>query len=216
MAVGMAAALAPSTGAAGSPDGAASARATAGEVKTSTGCRPGGYTPRYRVTTATQAPAVTHLSTYGIAPGGSRTITRTSDFTLQLQATATYDGSFTLGLAGISKVLAKAEATIHAQLAVAGSLTTRRNVSVTDVIQNPTSTNKIFVFYRGYTKVRGAFRYYYCKTYYLPGQNYGPSFVTYRTGKWRSYRVQGSGAIRCGAGSNGVALAAAALRLGCS
>ena len=100
-------------------------------------------------------------------------------------------------------------------LEASGSVTTTRNVTVTEDISNPTGSNKIFVFYRGYTKVAGSFRHYFCKQYYLPGQNYGPSFVTYRTGKWRSYRVMGDGAPRCGAGSGGNALAAAALRLGC-
>jgi hypothetical protein len=204
-----------STRAAGGTTSGAALRAAAGEVKTGTSCRPGRYAANYRITSAAQAPAVTHVSSYGISPGGSRKITKTSEFALQLKATASYEGSGTIGVSGVAKVLAKAEVTVKSSLAIEGSVTTRKNVSVTDTVSNPTGVNKIFVFYRGYTKVAGAFRYYFCKIYYLPGQNYGPAFVTYRTGKWRSYRVKGEGALRCGAGSDGNALAAAALRLGC-
>jgi hypothetical protein len=207
----------------GSPAGArtapseqsAKAAGTPGEVKTNKSCRPGRYNPSYRIRTAHEAPAVTHVRSHGIAPGGSRTVTRTAAFQQRLSANARFKYGSEVGASGVAKVLLKAEAKLNVQLAARGSKTTTNNVTITDVVSNPTNSNKIFVFYRGYTNATGAFRYYFCKIYYLPGQNYGPPFVTYRIGKWSSYRVMGEGALRCGAGSGGNALAAAALRIGC-
>lgn len=193
----------------------AKAAGVPGEVKTNKSCRPGRYKPSYRIRTAHQAPAITHVKSHGIPPSGSHTTTKTAAFAQRLSANATFKYGTEVGASGVAKVLVKAEAKLNVQLAARGSRTTRKNVKVTEVVSNPTRSNKIFVFYRGYTKATGSFRSYFCKIYYLPGQSYGPPFVTYRLGRWQSFRVPGEGALRGGAGSGGNSLARAALRVGC-
>jgi hypothetical protein len=214
-ALALAATLAPVSQAVGADDPGMRAERAAGEVKTTTRCRPGRYTPRYKIRTARQAPRVTHVSAYTLPPSGSHSETKRSRFNQRLSATANFNGSFSIGASGVAKVLVKAEHKLNVSLKAAGSRTTTKDVTITRTISNPTGSNKTFVFFRGWTKAYGGFRYYFCKIYYLPGQNYGPAFVTYRPGKWRSYRVLGEGAPRCGAGSGGNALVAAALRIGC-
>lgn len=207
---------APPAGASTSPGGrSAQVAASPGEVKTNKGCRPGRYKTRYKIRAAHEAPVVTHIRNKGIPPSGMHKVSRTAIFEEQISANAKIKYGSQLGVSGVAKVLVKAEAKLDVQLAAAGSRTTKKNVTITDWVKNPTSSNKVFVFYRGFTKASGAFRQYFCKIYYLPGQSYGPAFVTYRTGKWSSYRVMGDGALRCGAGGAGNALAAAALRVGC-
>lgn len=214
-ALALAATVVPVTQAVAADDPGVRAERAATEVKTTKRCRPGRYSTRYKIMTARQAPKVTHVAAHTLPPSGSHRETRRSKFHQRLSATAKLNGDFSIGASGVFKILVKAEKRLNVSLKAAGARTTRKDVRITRTISNPTNTNKVFVFFRGWTKASGRFRQYFCKIYYLPGQNYGPAYVTYRPGKWRSYRVRGEGAPRCGAGSGGNALVAAALRIGC-
>lgn len=183
---------------------------------TSTTCNLSTYTPHYKIMSAARSAGITHLSTHVLPPSGTRSVTRTTEFYRQLSAGVTYNSGATVSASGISKVLAKAEVAVNMELKAAGSVTNKSTLSITETISNPTGHNAQFVFYRGYTKASGAFRYYYCRQWYLPGQNYGPVYVSYHDGKWRSYNIYGEGAPRCGAGEPPGLLGRAAYRIGCA
>lgn len=186
------------------------------DVKTDRACKVGEYKTNYRITSSYRAPAITHIKTWGVGPGGTRTVTREVAFNQQISAAVKYTsgGSVEAGLPG--KILGKAEAHMSLELAANGSRTKSGTSTVTDTVSNKTNRNVQYVFYKGVTKANGSFRKYYCKFYYLPGVNYGYARVTYKPGKWRSYAIPGEGAVRCGAGTSGLgALARAALKLGC-
>ena len=184
--------------------------------RTKTSCNPSKYNAHNKIITAVKAPAITHLSTDAFAPGYHRTTKRTATKQLVLAASVKYNSGLHVEASLPGKILGQAGAKVDLSLAANGKRTTSKSVSVTEYISNPTKRNAQFVFFRGQTKASGTFRHYYCRIYYLPGQNYGPSYVTYRDGKWKSYAISGSGALRCGAGTKNLgALSRAALRLGC-
>ena len=188
-----------------------------GSIKTSKTCRPKKYQAHYAITAATKQPSITHIKTYTMPPFSRHKVTKTASFYAQLSSRVRFGGSAKIGASGITKVLTQAEVKVSMQLQAAGKVTTRHSVSVTDTIANPTKHNAQFVFYDGWTHAYGTFRYYYCRQYYLPGQSYGPSYVTYRQGRWTSYNIQGEGAFRCGSGTKSFgALAKAANRIGCA
>ncbi len=185
--------------------------------KTATSCNPSTYKTHYRVTVSTKAPAITHLSTFSFAPGYRRTTERTASKQQVLSAAVRYSSSASVEAGLPGKILASASAQTKMSLAANGKRTTTSNVKITDYISNPTRHNAQFVFYKGQTKATGSFVKYACRIYYLPGQNYGPAFVTTTSGTWRSFAVPGEGALRCGAGTTNLgALARAALRVGCA
>lgn len=186
-----------------------------GEVKTNKSCRPGRYETRYRITSAHRAPRITQIKAYYLPPSGRRKTTKWASFYVRLKSSVKLNSSTSIGASGVAKVLAKAETEVNMQLKAAGEVTARGSVKVTDWISNPTNQNKKFVFFKGWEHASGGFRQYFCKIYYLPGQSYGPAFVTYRPGKWRSYNISGQGALRCGAGAPDNGLGKAALRIGC-
>lgn len=186
------------------------------DVKTNKSCRYDRYESNYSITSAAKAPKITHLSTYSLPPSGTRKVTKTAKRYQKLTAGVNFNSSANISASGAAKVLVKAGGRVGMRLKAAGTSTKTTSVSVTESIRNNTGRNAQFVFYAGQTNASGSFRYSYCKQYYLPGQSYGPFFVTHRPGKWRSFNIPGSGAVRCGAGTANLgALATAAYRIGC-
>ncbi|KRA38329.1 MULTISPECIES: hypothetical protein [unclassified Nocardioides] len=180
-------------------------------------CNPNTYGgARYRIVTATKAPAITHLSTYAIGPGVSRTITKAVSKQLVISAAVTYDSKVNVEASLPAKILVKAGAEVHLTLQASGNHTSTSNSSVTETVSNSTTRNVQYVFYKGVTKASGSFQKRTCSYYYFPGKNYGYYRIRVKDGKWRSYAIPGSGAVRCGAGTTGLGtLARSALRLGC-
>jgi hypothetical protein len=186
------------------------------DTKTSTGCNPSKYKSHTKILTASKGPAITHLSTYSIAPGYHRTTKRTASEQLVLSASVTYKSGAHVEVGLPGKILGQAGAKVDLSLAASGKRTTSKSVTVTTYISNTTKKNAQFVFFRGQTKASGTFRKYFCRIYYLSGQNYGPAYVTYRDGKWKSYAIPGNGALRCGAGTSNLgSLSKLALKIGC-
>lgn len=199
-----------SLGAAASP---ASASEPAGWVNTGKACNWQTYKSHYTAAVSSKAPAVTHIQTFGMPPSASHTVTKTVHHSTTLSAAVNYNTSTSVGAEGAAKILVKASAEVHFGLKASGSHTTSTSTTVTDVISNPTSHNANFVFYAGWTKVTGSFRYYFCEEQSSPRHTW---HVYYKPGKWRSYGIYGEGAVRCGAGGTLNALQKAALRIGCA
>ena len=185
-------------------------------VKTGTSCYYSKYHPHYTITSATKAPKITHIRTYSMPPSSSHSVTKSASYYQRLSASVGYSSGASISASGISRVLGEASAKVNMTLKAAGARTSTTSVSVTDTIANHTGHNVQFVFYKGWTKAWGSFRHYYCRQYYVSGQNYGPWFVTYDAGSWRSFNIPGSGAVSCAAGTRYLgALARAAYHLGC-
>ena len=186
------------------------------DVKTDKPCQTDRYKTNYRIVTAAKQPRITHLSTYAIGPGGTRTTTKTAAFAKRISAAATFASEASVEASGAAKVMAKASAKVSMSLKAAGSRTSKKSQSITETVSNNTRHNVQYVFYAGVSGANGKFRKYYCKFYYVDGQSYGYARVTYKSGKWRSYAIPGEGAVRCGSGTKGLgALAKAAMKLGC-
>lgn len=201
--------------AAPAPDTVSSAHRASGEVKTNKRCKAGKYETNYKILTAKREPKITQIKAYFMPPSGRRQVTKQASFYLQLKSQVKLQSSASVSASGIAKVLARAETAIDMQLKASGKVSVRGSVKVTDTIKNPTNSNQKFVFFKGYEYASGGFRQYFCKIYYLPGQSYGPAFVTYRDGNWQSYNLEGEGALRCGGGQVDQGLGRLALAIGC-
>lgn len=179
-------------------------------------CNPKTYSTRYTIVTATKAPAITHLTTYAIGPGVSRTVTKGVEKQTVISAAVTYNSKVSVEASLPAKILVKAGAEVNLTLQASGSHTAKSNSSVTEAVSNKTTRNVQYVFYKGVTKANGQFQKRTCSYYYFPGKNYGYYRVRVKDGKWRSYAIPGEGAVRCGSGTTGLGtLAKSALRLGC-
>lgn len=187
--------------------------AQAADVVVDKTCSPHKYRTHYKIVRSYRAPAITHIKTVGISPGGSRKVSKTVNFQTRVSAAVNYSSSTSVSA---GKVLAKASAKVNMSLKASGSHTRSGSSTVSDRVVNRTRHNVQYVFYKGVTKANGSFRKYRCQHYYMPGQNYGYYKITYTPGRWRSYAIPGEGAVRCGAGTKNLgSLAKAALRLGC-
>lgn len=185
-------------------------------VTTNKSCNPAKYTWHYTIASATKAPRITHIRTYAMPPSARHSVTRSASYYTRLAATVSANAEGSVKASGISRILGEASASVHMSLKASGARTSTHAVNVTDTIQNATHHNVQFVFYQGWTKAWGTYRYWGCVTDYQNGYNYGPSWVTYFPGHWQSYNIEGSGAVSCAAGTKYLgALAKAAWNLGC-
>ncbi len=143
-------------------------------------------------------------------------MTKSATYQTKVTAGARISGGVTVKVQ--NEIIGEAEARLDTKLQTSGAHTVGKTVSVTDTVSNKTSHNQLFPFFRGVMKATGKWRKSFCSIYYTsPGEQFVGFRVWWSYGRWTSFNVNTSGAVRCGAGTKYLnAVAKLALKQGCA
>jgi hypothetical protein len=162
---------------------------------------PSVHSKKIRVSKMRKSVILTHVRGKNLAPGQwwgrGKYIRKVQSVKAGARFRAT--GEAGTGLAG--KILAKAEVKFNLTLRAAGKWTKRTAWKLREGVRNSTRRNKLYAFFAGTKKIRGAFRVKGCYwDHTIQEYLWGP----WRRGRWRSWTIYYDGGARCGAGYAGI------------